>query len=466
MSGKSRPDDWEAVLDAELTRYPELWWMYREVWVIHFLQSGGEVPTDLIRKHVAGMKKVRESAQLLRVMMQGYWDLDEVENAIQCLEKLCEQYPGSPETVYALNDAGYNIFKKSLFQEYKDKCEDLTVQAVNSAPGNSWLREEPNAVWWLFSYQGIQIDAYRKLFDDWLLMDDESPYPYILLANVLSDEGIELTRAEGLVRRGLNLLLAERPYHGGERIFPGGRAFRLLSDLCARRGDLAGALANIRAAQIFTLENEPTDLEKEADIWLQWNHYLKSEEIALEAYRKGSLEAESFVKNLYTKRNGSDENAEEYFWNKLVGEKQAEKPEEENLAPDFEVMDIDGNLINSEELRGKVVVLNFWFTGCGPCIGEMPELNKLVDEFSGDVRFLALTFDPEERVKSFLEKHDFRYEIVANEKNLGILLGIKSRPTHFVIDGSGQIRWTGHGANQDNIERLRGMIERLLKESR
>lgn len=460
-----RPPDWEKVLDAEMKRYPELWWMNPIIWSIHFMQSGGEVPTDIIHKHIIDMENAEESAQLLRVMMQGYWDLDEIEKAMRCLERLCEQYPGSPDTINALNNADYNIFKKSLPQEYKDRREDLAIQVVNSSPGNSWLREEPNATWWLFSYKGIQIDAYRKLFNEWVLVDERSPYPYILMAKALYEEGIELSRAEKLASKGLNLLLSERMYGGRFRVSPG-HIFRLLSDLCVRRGDLAGALANIRAAQIYTSEREPKDIEKEAEIWRQWNQYSKSEEIALEAYRKGSLTAESFVKDLYTRRNGSDENAEEYFWNRLAGDTQQEKPEDENLAPDFEVTDINGNLINSKELRGKVVVFNFWFTTCGPCIGEMPELNQLVDEFAGDVRFLAFTFDPEDRVKSFLDKHDFRYEIVANENKLGKLLGVKSRPAHFVIDQNGEIQWIGSGASSDNIERLRGMIERLLKETK
>jgi peroxiredoxin len=459
----SRPTDWAAVAEAELSRYPELWWMNPVVWSIHIMESGLTVPTDLIRKHIAGMEKAEESAQLLRVMMQGYWDLDEVEKAFQMLVRLCEKYPNSPDTAFALYQAATNITKKSLPQEFEDKHEELIVQVVNSAPGNPGLREIPSFSHWLFNHKRIQLDAYRQLFDKWVLVDEKSPYPYILMAKALYEEGIESVRAEELVRRGLNLLLSERPYNHRDRVFPG-RAYRLLSDLCARRGDLAGALANIRAAQIYTLEYEPTDLEKEARIWLQESRYLKAEEIALEAYRKGSLVAESFVKDLYKRRNGSDKNAEEYFWNRLTGDKQQEKPGDDNLAPEFEVTDIDGNLINSEKLRGKVVVLNFWFTGCSPCIGEMPELNKLVDDFSGDVRFLAFTYNSEDQVNKFLASHEFKYEIVANESQLKKLLGLRGHPAHIVIDQSGKIRWTGHGANPENLQRLRGMVERLLAE--
>ena len=55
------------------------------------------------------------------------------------------------------------------------------------------------------------------------------------------------------------------------------------------------------------------------------------------------------------------------------------------LLPDFIAETIDGEILNSADLRGKVLVLNFWFTSCPPCIAELPGLNRLVDEYDGPV---------------------------------------------------------------------------------
>jgi len=74
-------------------------------------------------------------------------------------------------------------------------------------------------------------------------------------------------------------------------------------------------------------------------------------------------------------------------------------------APAFNLRDLDGKDWTLNSLRGKIVVLNFWFTTCLPCIKEMPELNALVAAYSDmPVIFLALTFNNREQVKAFHEK--------------------------------------------------------------
>ncbi|MCB9309709.1 MAG: TlpA family protein disulfide reductase [Lewinellaceae bacterium] len=82
-------------------------------------------------------------------------------------------------------------------------------------------------------------------------------------------------------------------------------------------------------------------------------------------------------------------------------------------APDFEVKDINGTVYKLSQLKDKTIVLNFWFTSCKPCIAEIPVLNELVDE-NKDVVFLALAADKEDRIQSFLKKHSFHYNIVAD----------------------------------------------------
>ncbi len=107
-------------------------------------------------------------------------------------------------------------------------------------------------------------------------------------------------------------------------------------------------------------------------------------------------------------------------------------------AADFIAYDIDGKKIDLKSLKGKVVVLNFWFTSCPPCVAEMPELNKLVDKYK-DVTFIGITFDKKEKVKKFLKSHDFKYQLVSD--NEGVINDYKviGFPTHFLIDKDGKI---------------------------
>lgn len=122
-----------------------------------------------------------------------------------------------------------------------------------------------------------------------------------------------------------------------------------------------------------------------------------------------------------------EENSEAYFES---GEK----------ALDFIVSDLEGNTTKLKELRGKVVVLNFWFTKCGPCVMEMPELNSLVEEFKDkDVEFLSITFDKKKLVEQFLETHKFKYRIASNSNDVITMYGVQSYPTNIVINQKGEI---------------------------
>ncbi|MFZ0430163.1 MAG: TlpA disulfide reductase family protein [Acidobacteriota bacterium] len=123
---------------------------------------------------------------------------------------------------------------------------------------------------------------------------------------------------------------------------------------------------------------------------------------------------------------------------------------------------LEGRRVDNASLKGEVVVLNFWFTTCGPCIGEMTELNGLVRDFGDRVRFLAFTHEPPEMVRMFLGNHEFDYEIVPNARETEKSFGIGSHPTHVLLDREGKVRWQGLGANPDNLKRLRATIQRAL----
>lgn len=109
-------------------------------------------------------------------------------------------------------------------------------------------------------------------------------------------------------------------------------------------------------------------------------------------------------------------------------------------ALDFIATDLKGNTYKLSDLRGKIVVLNFWFTKCGPCITEIPDLNKLVDLYTEkEVVFLAITFNKKEIVRSFLKKHPFNYTILANASTAINIYGVRSFPTNMVINKKGEI---------------------------
>lgn len=130
----------------------------------------------------------------------------------------------------------------------------------------------------------------------------------------------------------------------------------------------------------------------------------------------------------------------------------------------FSGKDLNGNKYRLKDLAGKVVVLNFWFIGCGPCRLEMPELNKVVDEYkdSSNVVFIAIALDAQRDVETFLEKLPFKYNIISDGRYISSIYGVTGYPTHAVIDKTGVVVFhtTGYGAA--TIPWLRKSIAKAL----
>lgn len=118
----------------------------------------------------------------------------------------------------------------------------------------------------------------------------------------------------------------------------------------------------------------------------------------------------------------------------------------------------------AKELMGKVVIFNFWFTACKPCISEMPHLNGLVkDNEAKEVIFIAPAPENQTQINKFLKKYSFDYNIIPSSLDFINQLKVESFPTHLVIDQSGIIRQVFIGYSDDIREKLQAEIDRLLK---
>gem|GEM_PF-787636 len=134
---------------------------------------------------------------------------------------------------------------------------------------------------------------------------------------------------------------------------------------------------------------------------------------------------------------------------------------------DFEVTLIDGSKFKYSENKGKVIVLNFWATWCGPCRREIPELNELVEKFKDNknVIFLAITDEDKKTVENFMKKQEFLYKVAINGRELRREFKVNAFPTHFIIDKKGRIIFKQIGYLEGTGKRLKNKIEELLKTS-
>lgn len=133
-------------------------------------------------------------------------------------------------------------------------------------------------------------------------------------------------------------------------------------------------------------------------------------------------------------------------------------------APEFQVADLQGRAFDSRALRGRVVVLNFWFIACPPCRVEIPRLNRLVEQYRHqEVVFLALAADPPEPLRSFLAVHPFEYAVIPDATPIAQRFGIEGAPTHVVLDRNWRVVHVIRGAVEDVSQELAPWIDRALR---
>ena len=112
--------------------------------------------------------------------------------------------------------------------------------------------------------------------------------------------------------------------------------------------------------------------------------------------------------------------------------------------PGFTVTDLDGKTVSFADLRGKVVLVNFWATWCPPCRAEIPDLVALQDKYRDKLVVIGISEDEDAtpaQVKAFGVERKVNYPIVMKTPELAkIFKGVSALPTTFVIDPEGKIR--------------------------
>ncbi len=109
---------------------------------------------------------------------------------------------------------------------------------------------------------------------------------------------------------------------------------------------------------------------------------------------------------------------------------------------DFTMRDLEGREITAASLKGKVTILNFWATWCGPCRAEIPALVELQEKYRDSLQIIGVSEDeaPPEAVKKFAADHKVNYPVVMTSPELEKLFpGIVALPTSYVLDRESRI---------------------------
>lgn len=201
-------------------------------------------------------------------------------------------------------------------------------------------------------------------------------------------------------------------------------------------------------------------------------------------YKKGNFEYEASLKDLYVKLNG----AETGFDRHIASLKQAllsdirthiKGMEVDRAVPDFKLVNLEGRAVSLADLKGKVIVIDFWATWCQPCIRSFPGMNASREMYDNDkeVQFLFIDTwervdDYKEKVAAFLKKNNYPFEVLFDDAatagtnpTLADQFLVKGIPAKFIIDKEGSIRYALMGSSS-NVEYIKMEMKEMIEAAR
>ncbi len=136
-------------------------------------------------------------------------------------------------------------------------------------------------------------------------------------------------------------------------------------------------------------------------------------------------------------------------------------PEKGARAPDFTLEDLDGNLIRLSDLRGRVVLVNFWATWCGPCRFEMPAFQARFEQLQPELAILAVDFDePRDQVLAFAQEFGLTFNVLLDPgAEVQDLYRVRGYPSSVFVEQNGVIQIVHIGIMTES--QLDGYLEQL-----
>jgi thiol-disulfide isomerase/thioredoxin len=132
-------------------------------------------------------------------------------------------------------------------------------------------------------------------------------------------------------------------------------------------------------------------------------------------------------------------------------------------APDFTLQDISGKKVRLADLKGKVVMLEFWATWCPPCRAEIPAIERLHTQYGGKgLTVLAIALDEGgwDDVKAFITERKISYTVLKGSEDVSAEYKIRLIPATFLIDKEGNIRkqYMGGGSNEALEQEIKALL--------
>jgi thiol-disulfide isomerase/thioredoxin len=122
--------------------------------------------------------------------------------------------------------------------------------------------------------------------------------------------------------------------------------------------------------------------------------------------------------------------------------------------PDFSLQDTAGHPVRLADLAGKTVFINVWATWCGPCQGELPWVQRLLEAVKDRRDVVVLTFNVDEDpglIAQYMHEHKFNFPVVLAHSYVDDVMKVELIPKNWIVDGAGMLRFERQAGFDDTF---------------
>ncbi len=474
------------LLSAALEKKPELKKRFLDIYFLIEYNLNKKDSHDLIKKELDALAQNKDlTAKDLDLLITWSIRLNKADEAGKYRNLLLEKFPSSKEA----QEVMLNNFRNEKDENKKLK---MLYNFESKFPKSDLIKEFYGSLIVYYIQNNELEKAYRTIIAN---EEKIQPFYFQYVADKMLKENFDLFKAFEVAQLGVKNSKKEyekpeeeKPkYYTDEtwkelRGFYYGRNLFKYGEILYKQNKRALASDYLRQAVELTVDFYPYDELNELYIksLMETDNYKKALQAATD-FLKDGLATEyikTAMKEAYIKVNGSDEGYDDLVKKyldtareKLVEEIKSKLIKEK--APDFTLTDLDGNKVSLSDYKGKVVMVDFWATWCGPCKKSFPALKKVVGKYKGnpETEFLFINTwervqDKKKNAKDFIEKNNYPFHVLLDSDNKVVAdYGVRGIPTKFMIDKEGFIRYKsiGYSGKPDELVEEFDIVISLIK---